>query len=218
MRVVGWLQEVIGVWMTFEGMEGEIVTGINSVSQPLEPSRGRGDKLWSNSADFRDTEKAVVCSFERTSVRMVSEVFKSEKSDYTSWMDDLNSVWRHFVTNEVEGQVDVLEEERDGEKTVEELAWGVVFQDLHPELLLFTVGALDEVVGVAEVHVIWPHAAELVGSSASVGLEEEMSLLVQIMVMSQEIRTARSSGSDLASLIPSPRERAAVQARANVFI
>ena len=55
-----------------------------------------------------------------------------EKTDNTCWMNDFNSVRRHLITDEIEGEVDVLEEERQGEETVEELAWGIVFNNLHP--------------------------------------------------------------------------------------
>ena len=66
----------------------------------------------------------------------------------------------------IEGEVDVLEEERDGEETVKELAWGVILKHLHPNLLLLAVSTLNEVVRVAEVHVIRPHAAKFISSLA----------------------------------------------------
>ena len=61
-------------------------------------------------------------------------------------MENFDSVWRHFISNEIERQVDVREEELHGEESIEELAWCVVFNDLHPNLLLLAVGALYEVI------------------------------------------------------------------------
>ena len=89
-----------------------------------------------------------------------------EKSTNTSGMEDFDSVGGHLITNEVEGEVNVLEEEGNREESVEELAWGLVLQDLHPHLHLLTVGTLHEVVRVAEVHVIWPHTSKLVRGAA----------------------------------------------------
>ena len=66
---------------------------------------------------------------------------------------------------------------------------------------------------MAEVHVIWPHAAELVGSAARF-LQK-----IQANVMKIEyILTSIDSGGFWASPIPRPMAMAAVQARANVFI
>ena len=101
------------------------------------------------------------------------EVVELEKSNDTSRVDDLDSIWWHLITNVVECKVDILEEELDGEETVKELSWGVVFEDLHPDLLLLAVGTLHEVVGVAEVHVIRPHAPEFVTGLAGVILNTQ---------------------------------------------
>ena len=54
-------------------------------------------------------------------------------------MEHLYSVRGELVTDEVKREVDVLKEERDGEETVEELTWGLVLDDLHPNLLLLAV-------------------------------------------------------------------------------
>ena len=89
-----------------------------------------------------------------------------EESTNTSGMEDFDSVGGQLITNEVEGEVNVLEEEGNREESVEELAWGLVLQDLHPHLHLLAVGTLHEVVRVAEVHVIWPHATKFVWSAA----------------------------------------------------
>jgi hypothetical protein len=97
---------------------------------------------------------------------MVIETFKSEQPCDTSWMENFDSVGWHLVSNEIEREVDIREEELHREESIEELAWCVVFNDFHPNLLLFTVGALDEVIRMAKVHVIRPHAAELVASLA----------------------------------------------------
>ena len=136
-----------------------------------------------------------------------------EESTNTSGMEDFDSVGGHLITNEVEGEVNVLEEEGNREESVEELAWGLVLQDLHPHLHLLTVGTLHEVVRVAEVHVVWPHAAELVGSAARF-LQRFRQTLRQLYMF----LTSSVSGGDWASPIPRPMAIAAVQARANVFI
>ena len=96
---------------------------------------------------------------------------KSEQADNTGRVNNFDSVGWHLVTNEIEGEVDILEEEGDGEQTVEELAWGIILEDLHPHLLLFAVSTLHKVVGVTEVHVVWPHAAEFVTSMALLTLD-----------------------------------------------
>ena len=49
-----------------------------------------------------------------------------EESTNTSGMEDFDSVGGHLITNEVEGEVNVLEEEGNREESVEELAWGLV--------------------------------------------------------------------------------------------
>ena len=97
---------------------------------------------------------------------MVVPTFKSEEGTSSSWVKDFNSVRWELVANEIERQVDVLEEQCHREETFEELSWRVIFDDLHPDLLLLAPGRLLEVVRVTEVHVIWPYAAKLVGSPA----------------------------------------------------
>lgn len=42
---------------------------------------------------------------------MVIETFKSEETDNSSWVKDFDSVRWKLVTNEVKGEVNVLEEE-----------------------------------------------------------------------------------------------------------
>ena len=61
-------------------------------------------------------------------------------------MENFDSIRRNFIADKVEAEIDVLQEERYREETVEELSWRVVFDDLHPDLLLLTVGALNKVV------------------------------------------------------------------------
>ncbi len=34
-----WLEEVEGVWVALEGVEGEVVSGFNSISEPFESTR-----------------------------------------------------------------------------------------------------------------------------------------------------------------------------------
>ena len=68
--------------------------------------------LWSDGTDLRDAEHSVVSSLERASVRVVwVSDFELEESRDSGWVDDLASVGRHLVTNEVECEVDVLKEE-----------------------------------------------------------------------------------------------------------
>ena len=105
---------------------------------------------------------------------MVVEAFKTEQPRHASWMQNLDSVWRHLVADEIERQVDVRKEELHRKEPIEELAWRVVFNDLHPNLLLFAVSALDEVIRMTEVHVIGPHAAELVAGLTSIVLRESI--------------------------------------------
>ena len=97
---------------------------------------------------------------------MFSSVDVLEKSTHTSWVENFNSVRRHLISDEIKGEVDVLEEQRDGKETIEELSWGLIFSDLHPNLHLLTVCTLDKVVRVSEVHVLRPHAPKLVWGSA----------------------------------------------------
>ena len=97
---------------------------------------------------------------------MINNIFVLEQSTDSSWMKDLHSVGWHLISDEVEGKIDVLEEQRDGEKSIEELTWGLIFPNLHPVLHLLTVCTLDKVVRVSEVHILWPHAAKFVWRSA----------------------------------------------------
>lgn len=97
---------------------------------------------------------------------MVSDIDVLEESTNTGWVEDLDSVGWHLVSDEVEGEVDVLKEEGHREETIEELARGFIFSDLHPDLHLLTVCTLDKVVRVSEVHVLRPHAPKLVWGSA----------------------------------------------------
>ena len=53
---------------------------------------------------------------------MVVETFKSEQPCDTSWMENFDSVGWHLVSDEIKGKVDVLEEEADGEESIEELS------------------------------------------------------------------------------------------------
>ena len=99
---------------------------------------------------------------------MVGDIDVLEESANTGWVEDLDSVGWHLVSDEVEGEVDVLKEEGYREETIEELARGFIFSDLHPDLHLLTVCTLDEVVRVSEVHVLRPHAPKLVWGSARV--------------------------------------------------
>ena len=110
---------------------------------------------------------------------MVRSLIEFEESHDTSWMEDLNSVRWHFVAYEIEAEVDVLEEERDGEETIKELSWGIIFDHLHPDLLLFAVSTLNEIVRVAEVHVVWPHATELVAMLAFLTFVQWLKMLIK---------------------------------------
>ena len=97
---------------------------------------------------------------------MINNIFVLEQSTDSGRMEDFHSVWWHLISDEVEGKIDVLEEQRYGEKSIEELTWGLILDDFHPGLHLLAIGTLHKVVRVTEVHVVWPHAAELVGSAA----------------------------------------------------
>ena len=97
---------------------------------------------------------------------MIGSIHVLEKSTHTSWVENFNSVGRHLISNKIESEVDVLEEQRDGKETIEELSWGLIFSDLHPNLHLLTVCTLDKVVRVSEVHVLRPHAAKLIWGPA----------------------------------------------------
>ena len=92
------------------------------------------------------------------------------------------------------------------------MTWGLILDDFHPGLHLLAVSTLHKVVRVAEVHVVWPHAAELVGGAARFLQRFRQTL------RHQYILTSIVSGGDWASPIPRPMATAAVQARAKVFI
>ena len=92
--------------------------------------------------------------------------FELEESGDSSWVENFDPVGWHLVSDEVEGEVDVLKEEGNREETIEELAGGFIFSDLHPDLHLLTVCTLDKVVRVAEIHILRPHAAKFVWRSA----------------------------------------------------
>ena len=141
---------------------------------------------------------------------MISRTHEFEKTNNTCWVKNFDSVRWHLVTNEVKGEVDVLKEEWNSEESIEELAWCSVFDDFHPNLHLLAVSALNEIVRVAVVHVIWPHAAKFVWSTARF---LDIALRIQ-----RNILTSTVSGGEVASPIPRPIATAAVQARANVFI
>ena len=112
--VVGRFQEIEGVGVSLEGMESEVVSGVDSISEPLETGGGRGYEIWSNSSDLGDAEHTVVSSGKGTSEWVVVEVVEPEESSDTGWVDGLDSVGWVFVSDEVKGEVDVLEEEGDG--------------------------------------------------------------------------------------------------------
>ena len=125
-------------------------------------------------------------------------------------MEDFDSVRWHLVTDEVKGEVNVLKEEWDSEESIKELAWCSIFDYFHPSLHLLAVGTLNEIVRVAVVHVIWPHATKFVWSTAR--------FLKITLRIQRTILTSIVSGGEVASPIPRPKVTAAVQARANVFI
>ena len=68
--------------------------------------------LLSDGANLRDAEHSIVSSLEGAGVWVVgvSDV-EFEESHDSGRVDDLASVWWHLVTDEVEGEVDVLKEE-----------------------------------------------------------------------------------------------------------
>ena len=78
MGVVIWLQKVEGIGMARKGVESEVVSGIDSVSEPFETGGGGRDEVWSNCADLGDAEHTVVSSFKRASVWVVIKVVKLE--------------------------------------------------------------------------------------------------------------------------------------------
>ena len=109
--VVDGLEEVEGFSVAFEGVEREVVSGVNSISEPLEAGGGGWHEVWRDCSDFRDAIDSVVCSSKRTSEGVVVEVVEPEEAGDSSGVEDLYSVGRHLITNEVEGEVDVLQEE-----------------------------------------------------------------------------------------------------------
>ena len=166
MCIVDWLQEVEGEWMSSEGMNREQISGVYSIPQELETCRGRWYKIWCNCTNLRNTEYSVVCTSQRAGERMIGSVHVFEKSTHTSWVKNFNSVGRHLISDKIEGEIDVLKEQRDGKETIKELSWGLILSDLHSNLHLLTVCTLDKVVRVSEVHVLRPHAAKFIWCSA----------------------------------------------------
>ena len=145
-RVIDWLEEVECIWVAFKRMERKVVACVDAISKVFESSRGGRNKVWANSADFRDSEYTVVSSLQRASKWVVVETFKSEQPRDTSWMENFDSVWWHLVSDEIERQVDIRKEELHREESIEELAWCVVFNHFHPNLLLLAVSALNKVI------------------------------------------------------------------------
>lgn len=109
--VVDGLEEVEGLSVAFEGVECEVVPGVDSISEPLEAARGGRHEVWRDCSDFRDAIDSVVCSCKRASEGVVVEVVEPEEAGDSGGVEDLDSVGRHLITNEVEGEVDVLQEE-----------------------------------------------------------------------------------------------------------
>ena len=75
--VVDGLQEVEGLSVAFEGVEGEVVSGVDSVSEPFEAGGGGWHEVWRDCSDFGDAVDSVVSSCKRTSEGGVVEVVES---------------------------------------------------------------------------------------------------------------------------------------------
>ena len=110
-RVVDRLQKVKGEGVASERVNGEQVSCVDAVSEELEACRGGWHKIWGNSAHLRDTEDTVVSALEGSCEGMVGDIDVLEESANTGGMEGLDSVGWHLVSDEVEGEVDVLEEE-----------------------------------------------------------------------------------------------------------
>jgi len=108
--VIGF-QEVERVGVALEGVKCEVVSGIDTISEPFEASGCGWNKVRCNRTDLRDAEQSVIGSSERASEWVVMEVVELEKSNDTSRVDDFDSIWWHLITNVIEREVDILEEE-----------------------------------------------------------------------------------------------------------
>ena len=81
-------------------------------------------------------------------------------------MKYFHSVGWHLISDEVKREINVLEEKSKREETLEELTWGVILNNLHPDLHLFAISTLDKVARVSEIHVLRPHAAKFIWDPA----------------------------------------------------
>ena len=135
-------EEVVGLFVAREGMHCHHIASCDTVSEELECSRSAWLESFFGVCDFRDAEDAVICSFEGTSVVMVSFADEFEIGYSSSRMNDLESIWGHRVSLMIEREVHVFQEKREHVDVFEKLAYFFVFDNLKPVLLLFAKGGL----------------------------------------------------------------------------
>ena len=90
---------------------------------------------------------------------MIVPAHEFELGHSPSGVEDFEAIRRHFISWVVEGEVDVLREQRDRLQSSEELSRCVILDDFLPDLGLLAVSALLEVLWRVKVHVQWPDAA-----------------------------------------------------------
>ena len=147
-------EKVVGLFVAREGMHCHHIASGDTVSEELECSRSAWLESFSGVCDLRDAEDAVLCSFEGTSVVMVSFADEFEIGYSSSWMNDLESIRGHRVSLEIEREVHVFQEKRECVDVIEELADFFVLDNLKPVLLLFAIGGLGLVFGTVETEIL----------------------------------------------------------------
>ena len=110
MSVVSWFEEIEG-FVALESVEGEYVSSINTVSVEFQSHRGGWSHVFCHSSDFGDTKNTVLGSSERARIRMFTIGHELKEAHCAGRVNYFDSVHWEFVTNVIECQVDVLEEE-----------------------------------------------------------------------------------------------------------
>ena len=72
--IFDWFQEIESVALTLKGVQSEVVSNVDTISEPFNASGCRWDEVWCNRADLRDVVHSVVSSSERASESVVMEV------------------------------------------------------------------------------------------------------------------------------------------------